>query len=82
MFFSAQGGVSQPSARLPFRVGYHVCPAHLGLPRLHPSLTFDRDTDIQSFKYFFRYKIGQMKRSRKQKSLALIFIYNEFFSEH
>ena len=52
-FFSAQGGVSRPSARLPLRVGHHVCPAHLGLTPFHPSLTFDRDTSVQSFEIIF-----------------------------
>ena len=46
--FSAQGVVSRLSVRLPFCVDHHVCPAHLGLPPLYPSLTFDRDTDVES----------------------------------
>ena len=37
------------SVRLPFRVGHHVCPGHLWVTPSHPSLTFDRDIDIQSF---------------------------------
>ena len=40
--FCAQKGPARPCSRLPFRVGHHVCPAHLGLPPSHPSLTFDR----------------------------------------
>ena len=51
--FSAQGGVSRPSAWLPFRVCHHVCPARLGLPPSHPSLRFDRDTGVQSFEITF-----------------------------
>ena len=65
------GGVLRPSARLPFRVGHHVCPAHLGLPPSHPSLIFDRDTDVQSFEVIFSIpNRPNEKTSRKLKSLA------------
>ena len=66
MFFSAQGGVSRPSARLPFRVGHHVCLSHLWLTPPHSSLTFDQSFEIIS-------SIPSRpneKTGRKQKSLA------------
>ena len=62
MVFSAQGGVLRLSAWLPFYVGHHVCPAHPGLPPSHPSLTFDRDTEVQSLEIIFLYQIGQMRK--------------------
>ena len=48
--------------------GHHVCPAHLGLPPSHPSVTFDRDTDVQIF--FLIPNRANEETSRKQKSLA------------
>ena len=60
------------SARLPFRVGHQVCPADLGLPPSHPSLTFDQDTDDQGFEIIFSIpNLPNEKTSRKLKSLAL-----------
>ena len=83
MFFSAQGRVLRPSAQLSFHVGHHMCPAHLGLPPSHPYLTFDRDTDVQSFEIIFSIpNWPNEKTSRKQKKFGLIFIYYIYFSDH
>ena len=79
--FSAQGGVLRPSARLP---GYHVCPGHLWLTPSHPSLTFDRDTDVRSFEIIFLIaNRPNEKTSRKQKKkFGLIFIFTIFFLQN
>ena len=68
--FSAQGGVSRLSARLPFHVGHHLCSAYLGIPPSHQSLTFDQDTDVQSFEIIF--SLPNRQACRKQKKLGLI----------
>ena len=71
MVFFAQGGVSRPSARLTFCVGHHACPANLGLPPSHPSLTFDRDTEVQSLEIIFLIpNLPNEKTSKKQKKLS------------
>ena len=46
--------------------------AHLGLPPSNPSLTFDRDTDVQSFELIFLIpNRPNEKTSRKQKKAGL-----------
>ena len=55
------------STQFPFCVGHHVRLAQFGLPPSHSSLTFDRETDVQSFEIIFPYQIGQMKKQVEKK---------------
>ena len=54
--------LNNESARLPFCVGHHACPAHLGyLHRLHLShLTKIQTSKV--LKWFFWYQIGQIRK--------------------
>ena len=55
-------------------------PANIGLPPSHPSLTFDRDTDVNSFEInFLITNRPNEKTSRTQKKFGLVFVYDNFF---